>query len=135
MMEIVYMYLPSGIKRNDFNCQCICHIFRWELSLFTPSAIQLYFQMIFFFLLQFLFMFPLRRAYHFSLLLYNAVLKISTIRLCVSNRKYCWTFWNAIKICYTPASSGMIRQAGMLVSGDFWQVCSWYTFLGQMVSR
>lgn len=23
MMEIVYMYLPSGIKRNDFNCQCI----------------------------------------------------------------------------------------------------------------
>lgn len=43
----------------------------------------------FFFLLQFLFMFPLRRAYHFRLLLYNAILKISTIRLCVSNRKYC----------------------------------------------
>lgn len=43
----------------------------------------------FFFLLQFLFMFPLRKAYHFSLLLYNAILKISTIRLCVSNRKYC----------------------------------------------
>lgn len=43
----------------------------------------------FFFLLQFLFMFPLRRAYHFLLLLYNAILKISTIRLCVSNRKYC----------------------------------------------
>lgn len=31
----------------------------------------------------------IRKAYHFRLLLYNAILKISTIRLCVSNRKYC----------------------------------------------
>lgn len=48
VMEILYMYLPPSVKRNDFNEKCMCHLFRWELSLFTPSAVHLYFQMIFF---------------------------------------------------------------------------------------